>query len=238
MLVRIYTNKLLSENTLICLEDKQHNYISNVLRMKIGDVLNVFDGQTGEYTAEITEINKKKCFLRIEQKIKELSLSPDIWLLFSPLKKDNTDIIIQKATELGVRKIIPIITRYTNSEKIRLERFAAQSIEASEQCRRTDIVEISPPQKFENVLKEWPDDRTLFFLNERGSGENIIKKMQTHTGKAAVLIGPEGGFCEDEIKKVLENPKVCDISLGKRILRAETAVISALSCWQAVNGDW
>ena len=145
---------------------------------------------------------------------------------------------VQKATELGVSKIIPVITKRTNAEKVRTERFVAQSIEASEQCRRTDVPQISEPKKLEDVLRSWPDDRTLFFLNESGSGENILQKMQSHKGKAAILIGPEGGFDEDEIKKVLENSKTCDIYLNNRILRAETAVIAALSCWQAVNGDW
>lgn len=238
MLVRIFCPSRIEENARICPDEKQCNYLFNVLRMKIGDKLNVFDGQSGEYEAKIIEIGKKKCLLEIVKKVKEFAPSPDIWLLFAPLKKDNTDMVIQKATELGVRKIIPVITKYTNAEKIRTDRFSAQSIEASEQCRRTDVPEISAPQTLEKVLENWPEDRVLFFLNERGSGENILQKMQKNSGKAGILIGPEGGFCEDEIKKVLENSKVCDIFLGERILRAETAAVAALSCWQAVNGDW
>lgn len=238
MLIRIYFPSGLNENMQVCTDEKQCNYLFNVLRMKIGDFLSVFDGKSGEYEAKIVEITKKKCVLNIGKKVREFRPSPDIWLLFAPLKKDCTDMVIQKATELGVRKIIPIITQRTNSEKVRLERFKAQSIEAAEQCRRTDVPEISAPQKLENVLENWPNDRTLFFLNERGSGTNILHKMHEFSGPAAILIGPEGGFDEDEIKKVLENQKVCDIFLGNRILRAETAVIAALSCWQAINGDW
>lgn len=238
MLVRIFIKDLLSEGKEIALDEKQSNYVANVLRMKEQDRLNVFDGQSGEYEAQIVKISKKNSLLKIETKVREFSPCPDIWLLFAPLKKDNTDMVIQKATELGVGKIIPVITKRTNAEKVRTERFAAQSIEASEQCRRTDVPQISEPKKLEDVLRSWPDDRTLFFLNESGSGENILQKMQSHKGKAAILIGPEGGFDEDEIKKVLENSKTCDIYLNNRILRAETAVIAALSCWQAVNGDW
>lgn len=238
MLVRMHIPFLLSDDSKVSVNEKQSNYLINVLRMKKGDFLQIFDGKSGEYAAEIAEAEKKKCVLNVHKKVQNFQLSPDIWLLFAPLKKDCTDMIIQKATELGARKIMPIITRRTNSEKVRIERFTAQSIEAAEQCRRTDIPEICAPQKLEDVLQNWPDDRTLFFLNERGNGENILHKMQANPGKAAILIGPEGGFNEDEIKKVLENQKVCDIFLGKRILRAETAAIAALSCWQAVNGDW
>ena len=238
MLVRMYFPVSLSENAQLCTDEKQSNYLANVLRMKIGDKINVFDGKTGEYESEIVEIAKKKCILSVVKKIKEIKLSSDVWLLFSPLKKDCTDMVIQKATELGVSKILPIITQRTNSEKVRIERFKAQSIEAAEQCRRTDIPEICKPQKLGDVLQNWPNDRTLFFLNENGSGKNILQKMQEFSDKAAILIGPEGGFTEDEMKKVLENQKVCDIFLGDRILRAETAAIAALSCWQAINGDW
>ncbi|MBR3501960.1 MAG: 16S rRNA (uracil(1498)-N(3))-methyltransferase [Alphaproteobacteria bacterium] len=238
MLIRIFIKTALTTGTNVVLDDKQRNYVANVLRLKEKAKLNLFDGQSGEYEAEIIEISKKNCLLKILSKVKDFTPSPDVWILFSPLKKDNTDMVIQKATELGARKIMPVITQRTNAEKVRLERFEAQCIEAAEQCRRTDIPEICPPQKLTDVLHAWPSDRALFFLNESGSGENIIEKMRAHPGKAAILIGPEGGFCEDEIKKVLENPKTCDIFLGNRILRAETAVISALSCWQAVNGDW
>lgn len=238
MIVRMYFNNCLDNENPVYADEKQCNYLFNVLRLKAGEIIYVFDGKTGEYEAKIAEINKKKCALEILQKVKDFKQSPDIWLLFSPLKKDNTDMVIQKATELGVRKIVPIITRRTNSEKVRLERFIAQSIEAAEQCRRLDLPEISEAQKLEDILRDWDNERMLFFLNERGNDRNILKKMREHSGKGAILIGPEGGFCEDEIKKVLENQKVCDIFLGERILRAETAAIAALSCWQAVNGDW
>ncbi len=238
MIVRMFFNIDLCNQKLIRADEKQCNYLFNVLRLKVGDVIYVFNGKSGEYEAEISELSRKKGLLKIGRKIKDFKPSPDVWLLFAPLKKDNTDMVIQKATELGVRKIIPVITARTNSEKVRTERFIAQSIEASEQCRRLDVPEIAAPELIENLLKNWPDDRTLFFLNESGSGSNILQKMRSNSGKAAILIGPEGGFNEDEIKKVLENQKVCDIYLGERILRAETAAIAALSCWQAVNGDW
>ena len=238
MMVRMFFENFIEDEKSFSADEKQCNYLFNVLRLKTGDLIRVFNGKTGEYEAKIVEAGKKKCLLEAVRKIKDFEQSPDIWLLFAPLKKDNTDMVIQKATELGVRRIMPVITRYTNSEKIRIERFVAQSIEAAEQCRRLDVPEISAPQKLPDVLQNWDNERTLFFLNERGNDKNILQKMREHSGKGAILIGPEGGFCEDEIKKVLENQKVCDISLGNRILRAETAAIAALSCWQAVNGDW
>jgi len=238
MIIRMFCHSCLEKEKSVYADEKQCNYLFNVLRLKDGEIIHIFDGQSGEYEAKITQIGKKKCLLEVIKKIKDFQQSPDIWLLFAPLKKDNTDMVIQKATELGVRKIVPVITRYTNSEKVRIERFAAQSIEAAEQCRRVDLPEISAPQKLDDILQNWDNERTLFFLNERGNDKNILQKMREHSGKGAILIGPEGGFCEDEIKKVLENQKVCDIFLGGRILRAETAAIAALSCWQAVNGDW
>lgn len=239
MLIRVYLEEKITDiGQEISLSEKQCNYLYNVLRLKPGDNFNVFDNQNGEFLAKIAQLSHKKGNIIIKQKLYEQEYSPDIWLLFSPLKKDKTDIVIQKATELGVRKIIPTITDYTNSEKIRTDRFISQSIEASEQSRRTDIPEITQPQKLKNVIQNWKQDRILFFLDETGKGENIFDILSKNKGKAAIIVGPEGGFSPQE-QQLLSAPSfVKKISLGKRILRAETAVISALSCWQAVNGDW
>ena len=238
MIVRMFLNCSLQQGIKADLDSGQVNYLANVLRMKNGDKLAVFDGRSGEYEAVTENLSRKSGSLRIGRKIRDFSPSPDIWLLFAPLKKDCTDMVIQKATELGVAKIIPVITKYTNNANIRIERYAAQAIEAAEQCRRLDVPQIEKPQTLEVMLKNFPADRTLFFLNEKGSKQDILETIGNHTGKAALLIGPEGGFSEDEIKKILAYPKVCDIFLGNRILRAETAALAGLVCWQAVNGDW
>ena len=239
MLIRVYLEeKITTVGLEISLSEKQCNYLHNVLRLKSGDTFNVFDNQNGEFLAKISQITHKKGNIIIEKKLYEYEKSPDIWLLFAPLKKDKTDIVIQKSTELGVRKIIPVITDYTNSEKARIDRYLSQCIEASEQSRRTDIPEISQPRKLRDVIHNWESDRVLFFLDESGAGENIFEILSKNKGKAAILVGPEGGFSPQEQQELTKQSFVKKISLGKRILRAETAVISSLSCWQAINGDW
>lgn len=197
----------------------------------------MFDGSSGEYKAEITDLNKRAVTALLTEKVCEMQKSPDIWLLFAPLKKDKTDIVVQKATELGVRKIIPVQTAYTNAEKVRTERFELQAAEAAEQCRRLDIPDISAALSLDKALENWDNERTLFFLDERGLGKKVRETM-LNSPKAAVLVGPEGGFSLAEAEKLRKLPFVKSISLGSRILRAETVVIAALSCWQSINGDW
>ena len=238
MLVRLYIKDKLEKNgQIICLDEKQSHYLANVLRLRAGDEFFVFDGSSGEYKAEITDLNKRAVTAVLTEKICEMQKSPDVWLLFAPLKKDKTDIVIQKATELGVRKIIPVQTAYTNAEKVRTERFELQAAEAAEQCRRLDVPDISAALSLDKALENWDNERTLFFLDERGLGKKVCETM-LNSPKAAVLVGPEGGFSSAEAEKLRKLPFVKSISLGSRILRAETAVIAALSCWQSINGDW
>lgn len=238
MIVRLYIKEqLLAMGQNLILDAKQSHYLGNVLRLKERDFFYVFDGLNGEYKAQIIHLNKQNVEIELVEKTREMTNVPDVWLLFAPLKKDKTDIVIQKATELGVQCIIPVRTAYTNTETVRLERFETQAIEAAEQCRRLDVPTIFPIVSMEKVLKDWDTQRTLFFLNERGNGEHILKAMECEK-KAAILVGPEGGFSPEEVDKLSSLSFVKNISLGQRILRAETAVISALSCWQAVNGDW
>lgn len=238
MLVRLYIkDKLEKKGQIIFLDEKQSHYLVNVLRLRVGDEFFVFDGSSGEYKAEITDLNKRAVTALLTEKVCEMQKSPDIWLLFAPLKKDKTDIVVQKATELGVRKIIPVQTAYTNAEKVRTERFELQAAEAAEQCRRLDIPDISAALSLDKALENWDNERTLFFLDERGLGKKVRETM-LNSPKAAVLVGPEGGFSLAEAEKLRKLPFVKSISLGSRILRAETAVIAALSCWQSINGDW
>lgn len=238
MLVRLYIKDKLKEiGQVICPDEKQSHYLANVLRMRAGDDFFVFDGCSGEYKAKISELNKRTITAVLTEKTREIQYSQDIWLLFAPLKKDKTDIVIQKAAELGAARIIPVQTAYTNAEKVRTERFELQAIEAAEQCRRLDIPKIAEYRSLSKILENWDDSRTLFFLDERGGGQKIYEAM-ANSAKAAVLIGPEGGFSPEEAEKLHSLPFVKSISLGKRILRAETAAIAAISCWQAISGDW
>ena len=236
---RLYTKEELIKNKTIILDENQTHYIKNVVKYVIGDDIYCFDNKNGEFLCQITAINKKTTELLVKEKIKDFSSCPDVWLLFAPLKKDKTDFVIEKATELGVKKILPTITRYTITNNIKTERYIAQSIEAAEQCRRTDIPTIEQPKTLENILQNWDKDRTLFFMDETLNSKSFIEELQnTKTIKSAILIGPEGGFSKEELSTLRNLPFTKGATLGPRILRAETAVCASLSCWQIILGDW
>lgn len=236
---RLYISDELAVGKTITLNEEQSHYLKNVVKYTVGESINCFDNKNGDFLCNITEINKKSITLTVVGKTKEFSLCPDIWLLFAPLKKDKTDFVIEKATELGCRKIIPTITRYTITNNIKTERYIAQSIEAAEQCRRTDLPEISTPQKIEDILTTWDSSRTLYFMDETLQSRpfsEVLKK--TTSSKSAILIGPEGGFSPEELTLLRNHPFAIGSTLGPRILRAETAAAAALSCWQMLVGDW
>ncbi len=236
---RLFAKQLLQEGILWQPDDAQTHYLLNVLRLRLEDEIKVFDGQSGEYIGQICDIGKKSCSIKILQKIREMSHCPDVWLLFAPVKKDKTDFIIAGATELGVAKILPVMTERTIAERVKKERFEAQVIEAAEQCRRLDIPQILEPQPIKKLLQSWPQERILYFMDETGNGGDIQTVFQKATSAgAAVLVGPEGGFSEAELQLLRSASFAKGVSMGKRILRAETAVLSALACWQAICGDW
>lgn len=237
-LIRLYINHLLEIKQEFELPEASSHYLTNVMKQKEKDIFLGFDGQSGEYELEIIKQSKKHLQVRVLQKTREYKSSPDIWLLFAPVKKDQTDFIIQKAVELGVSKIIPVITRYTISGKTKTERFVAQSIEAAEQCRRLDIPEISSSKTFNEILSTWDESRRLYYMDETQRGLAVGKAFAQAPSPIALLVGPEGGFSPEE-RSALRGLKFSQgVTLGPRILRAETAVVSALSCWQALSGDW
>ena len=235
----IYVNEKLELNKTITLDEDQTHYLKNVVKYTTNDTLLCFDNQTGEYICEIIDLGKKKTTIQVTEKVKDLYRCPDIWLLFAPLKKDKTDFVIEKATELGCSKIIPTITKYTITSNVKTSRYIAQSIEAAEQCRRTDIPEITEATNIKELLHNWDSQRTLFFMDETLESKNFLQTLKENpTEKSAILVGPEGGFSEDELS-LLRSLSFCKgATLGPRILRAETAATSALSCWQLISGDW
>lgn len=236
---RLYTEQELQINNTIELEEDKTHYLKNVVKYQIGDQILCFDNKNGEFTCQIIDLGKKKSSLKVLHKNKDKYICPDIWLLFAPLKKDKTDFVIEKATELGCRKIIPTITKYTITNNIKTSRYIAQSIEAAEQCRRTDIPEINKPEELTTLLKNWQNDRILYFMDETLQSNSFLKILQENpTTKAAILIGPEGGFSEEELSLLRQYPFCKGATLGPRILRAETAVAASLSCWQLISGDW
>ncbi len=237
--IRLFCPGPLQIDQTVELAEKNAHYLLNVMKLSCGDKLWLFDNQNGEFEAEIVEATKKKCRLKLITQSQEFFQSPDLWLLFAPLKKDKTDFVIEKACELGVRKICPTLTARTNSEKVRLERLTAQTIEACEQCRRVDLPEIQSPLPLPKLLQNWPKERILFLMDESGKGTPIAQAFAACCGKkAAILVGPEGGFAPQEFELLQKYDFVKSISLGPRILRAETAAAAALSCWQALCGDW
>jgi 16S rRNA (uracil1498-N3)-methyltransferase len=236
--IRIYIDAVLQIGGVIACTLEQAHYLVNVLRIKKGDEVYVFNGRDGEFCTIVASLGKKECLLEVKSLYKKFAKSPDVWLLFAPLKKDNTDLVAEKATELGASKIVPVITEYTNAAKVRPERLQTQIIEAAEQSRRQDIPELAEVDTLQHILQNWPSERTLFYLDETGGGSEVAKVFKNSRGPAALLVGPEGGFSEKELEILQKCKYTCAITLGKRILRAETAVMAALACWQALCGDW
>ncbi|MBR2299568.1 MAG: 16S rRNA (uracil(1498)-N(3))-methyltransferase [Alphaproteobacteria bacterium] len=236
--IRLFTDTPLKIGEIYTANENQTHYLKNVMRLGLGDEVFLFDGINGEFESQILEIGKKTLSLKVNKKIFDFEKSPDVWLLFASLKKENTDIVIQKAVELGVSKIFPVQTEYTFNAHLKPERVKAQVIEAAEQCRRQDVPEVQNLQNLQQILSNWDKNRTLVYLDETGSGETFAKASSKMKAPVAFLIGPEGGFSLREFELLKSLSYTLSVSLGKRILRAETASISALSCWQAMVGDW
>jgi 16S rRNA (uracil1498-N3)-methyltransferase len=222
----------LSSGESIELDPPQVNYLGNVLRMGEGAELLLFDGQSGEWLARIAEAEKRRIILSVERQTREAETVPDLWLAFAPVKRAQTDWLVEKATELGAARLIPVMTRRTVAERVKLERLEAIAIEAAEQCGRTLLPGIAEPVALKDVLNA---QRTVYFADEAG-GEPAAEAFKP--GAALILTGPEGGFTEEERAAVRAAPTAVPISLGPRILRAETAALAALATYMAIAGDW
>ncbi len=197
----------------------------------------MFNGRDGEWRARIDTIGKGWASLQLTEQSLPQPVEPDIWLLFAPIKRGRVDFLVQKATELGVSILLPTTTRRTVVERINLVRLGTTAAEAAEQCRRLSVPELRPVQSLEKVLASWPEERRLLFCDEAGGPPAIEAMTGQEPAPWAILIGPEGGFDPDESQALRERPFVVPMSLGPRILRAETAAVAALSLWQAVLGD-
>lgn len=211
----------------------QAHYLLNVMRLKEGAPVKLFDDRTGEYLATVSSAGKRDLLLTIEGRLREREAAPDLWLAQALIKKDRLDWIAEKACELGIARFQPLLTARCVVDKAKEDRLRSQMIEAAEQCERTALPEIAPLQKLEALLKSWPDGRFLYFCDERG-GEPFAPAP----GPAAILIGPEGGFTDAENAAIRAHPSAKGVSLGPRILRADTAAIVAISVWMAAQGDW
>lgn len=234
-LPRLFVRTALAEGARVELDPGQANYLGNVMRLGIGAELLVFDGQSGEWLALIAEAAKKRMALRVERRTREAEAVPDLWLAFAPVKRAQTDWLVEKATELGAARLLPVITQRTIAERLRLERLQAIAIEAAEQCGRTRLPEIAEGVSLKQLLGTRDRGRPLYFADERG-GEPAQSAFRP--GPAMILVGPEGGFSDEERELVRGAPNTVPISLGPRILRAETAALAALAVFMAVAGDW
>lgn len=234
---RLFVPGPLAEGVRVAVEGAQAHYLSKVMRISPGDAVILCDDQTGEWACEVTEAGKREVLLNPRERLRPREDVPDFTLCAALLKKPNFDLVLEKATELGVRRIQPVLTRRCVADKLNLERARTLMTEAAEQCARTALPEIAGPTGLEALLRGWPDDRTLFFADETG-GESAAEKFATHRGPAALLIGPEGGFDEAERALIRSHPRAHAITLGPRILRGETASIAATALWMACAGDW
>jgi 16S rRNA (uracil1498-N3)-methyltransferase len=233
-LPRLFVRQELGSGVRIVLDPKQANYLGNVLRLGQGAQLLLFDGLSGEWLARIAEAERKRMILLVEVQTREAESIPDVWLAFAPVKRAQTDWLVEKATELGASRLIPVTTRRTIAERVRLERLESIAIEASEQCGRTRVPEILEAMPLRRFVDELDPMRRFYFADE-GGGEPALDTFRE--GPAVILIGPEGGFTEEE-RTFVRGSGASSISLGPRILRAETAAVAALSTFMAVAGDW
>jgi len=234
-LPRLFLRSNLSEGAIVELDGGQANYLGNVMRLGQGAEVLLFDGQSGEWLARIVEPGKKRMTLAVECKTREPETVPDVWLAFAPVKRTQTDWLVEKATELGAARLLPVMTQRTITERVKLERLQAIAIEAAEQCGRTRLPEIVEPVTLKQLLAARDADRLLYFADE-GGGEPPIQTFVP--GPALILTGPEGGFTEDERIAIRAAAHSVPISLGPRILRAETAALAALAAYMTVAGDW
>ena len=234
-LPRLFVRAALGEGATVGLDIGQANYLGNVMRKSVGDELLLFDGRSGEWLAAVAEAGKKRMTLKVERRTREPEILPDLLLAFAPVKRAQTDWLVEKATELGVARLQPVMTRRTIAERVKLERLEAIAIEAAEQCGRTLLPQIVAPLSLEQFLTSGRTGRRLYFADEQG-GETAASALRP--GPAAILIGPEGGFADEERELVRAAPDAVAISLGPRILRAETAALAAASLFMAVAGDW
>lgn len=237
--IRLYIEQSLEQAIPVTLSAEQTHYLTNVMRCKAGDMVNLFNGQDGQWQAEITSIAKKSITTRPLKQTRVQISSPDLWLVFSAIKS-KTELVVEKATELGVSKIIPLVTRHSVVRSVNLDKLYIHAIEAAEQCERLDVPALETHKDLSYLLGTWDKDRILLYGDESGGGMPLPALLESTDSnkKYALLIGPEGGFAADEFEML----RACDFAkgfgLGGRILKADTAAIAALACIQAKLGDW
>lgn len=242
--VRLYVDHPLGEGQSVALSREQANYLFAVMRMPVGTVLSLINGRDGEWDAEVMEAGKRAGLLRVTAQTLPLQTPPDLWLMFAPIKKDRTAFIVEKATELGAAKIIPVQTDFTQSNnRVRQDKLQAYAVEATEQCGGTYVPEVTDLQNLDQLLDSWDKGRMIMHCDEdltEWPQKYGVSQFERPPGPWAILIGPEGGFSDREKRRLSEDLRgtIISVSLGPRILRADTAAVAALTLWQNTLGDW
>ena len=234
---RLFVEQELSSAVQVTIEGNQAHYLTRVMRVAPGDAVILCDDITGEWAAEVVEAGKRHVLLQPRDHQRPREAVPDFWLCPALLKKDRFDLVLEKATELGVDRILPVITRRCVADKLNAGRAETVVTEAAEQCARTALPEVAAVCRLDTLLDEWPQERHLFFADEEG-GEPAADAFCYAEGPAALLVGPEGGFDDAERAAIRAHPASVAISLGPRILRGETAAIAGMAVWMAEAGDW
>ncbi|MDN5568278.1 MAG: 16S rRNA (uracil(1498)-N(3))-methyltransferase [Paracoccus sp. (in: a-proteobacteria)] len=235
--IRLYIDHPLGAGQPVPLDAAQAHYLSGVMRLKSGDRIRVFNGCDGEWLAGIDQASKRGGTVIPVEPSGPQKNPPDLWLCFAPIKKARTDFIVEKAAEMGAARILPVQTDHTNSERIRQDRLQAHAVEAAEQCGGTFVPQVHDLTPLSRLLDGWDPARRILWADEALAGPaQTLAGLQG--GSWAILIGPEGGFSETERTRLRQSPFVTPVSLGPRILRADTAAVAALALWQAALGDW
>ncbi len=236
---RLHVDEALSEGATVGLDHERAHYLRHVLRLDRGERVALFNGRDGEWSARIDGFGKGWCSLAVESQRRAQAPEPDVWLLFAPIKRARIDFVAEKAAELGASAVWPVITRHTDVARVNTDRLRANAVEAAEQCERLTVPEIREPVRLDQAMAGWDPARPLLLCAEAGPVRPIAVALAgLPPGPAAILTGPEGGFAKDELDGLLKLPFVVPVGLGPRILRADTAALAALACWQAHCGDW
>lgn len=237
--LRLYVEAPLAAGAGVEPSAAQAHYLLHVMRAREGGMVRLFNGRDGEWRAKLTKASRRSCFLLCETRLAAQAEVPDLWLAFAPIKKTPADYVAQKATELGVRALQPVITHRTIARRVNLDRLHANAVEAAEQSGRLSVPEVRTEVELPALLKSWPKDRQLLFCDESGGAPPIAGALEkAKHGAWGVLTGPEGGFDDEERALIRAQPFVVPVTLGPRIMRADTAALAALSVWEALCGDW
>ena len=234
--IRLYVDHPLGEGQSVPLNRDQAHYLFGVMRKMVGDSVALFNGRDGEWQAEVVEAGKRAGTLRCVSQSAPLRMPPDLWLLFAPIKKARTDFIVEKAAEMGASRIVPVMTAFTNEGRVQRDRLQAHAVEAAEQCGGTFVPEVADAARLDRLLDGWDTSRQVMFCDEALAGDNA--PLPQIAGPWAILIGPEGGFSEAERSRLHGLAFAHPVTLGPRILRADTAAVAALTVWQQKLGDW